>query len=407
MGNIKRENRRGHVGDHDDSQGEICRNNEKAYRQDRKQAGKGIREMTERTIWQDCYNQRWGDNLVKDAYQHPAKVSFKLAERIYRHTIENGWIGKGGYVLDPFGGICGFGFHAMINDLNWIGVELEEKFVQLGQQNIELWNRQFRNWPNLGTARIVQGDSRRLKDVIKEASFHPHGYNEEGYGVVIEKADINLVVSSPPFSPLGNQPIKISGASQGIRSEYKFLGEKPESTYGQSVGQLGAMKEGFFDITIFSPPCGNSHQACSSDGANQKNVLNNWKTQSKKAYSENDSNLGNSSDDTFWSTSKIIVQNCFDLLKVDSHIVWVCKNYIKAGKIVPFSDRWLALCESIGFKLVCRHQAALVKDFGVQKDLLGEDKRMTISRKSFFRRLAERKGAPRIDFEDVICMVKG
>ena len=32
--------------------------------------------------------------------------------------------------------------------------------------------------------------------------------------------------------------------------------------------------------------------------------------------------------------------------------------------------------------------------------------KVSTSRKSFFRRLAEAKGSPAIDFEDVLCLVK-
>jgi hypothetical protein len=35
-----------------------------------------------------------------------------------------------------------------------------------------------------------------------------------------------------------------------------------------------------------------------------------------------------------------------------------------------------------------------------------DDSKVIKERKSFFRRLQESKGAPRIDWEDVVCMVK-
>jgi hypothetical protein len=86
--------------------------------------------------------------------------------------------------------------------------------------------------------------------------------------------------------------------------------------------------------------------------------------------------------------------------------IWVTKDYVKNKKIVPFSDRWLALCESVGFKLVCRHQAMLVKEYGRQKNIHGKEEIIQTERKSFFRRLAESKGSPRIDWEDILCLVK-
>jgi len=86
--------------------------------------------------------------------------------------------------------------------------------------------------------------------------------------------------------------------------------------------------------------------------------------------------------------------------------IFVTKDYVKKGQRVPFSDRWLALCESVGFILVCRHQAMLVEHHGWQMTTGGGIEEINTERKSFFRRLAEKKGSPRIDHEDVLCFVK-
>jgi len=135
-------------------------------------------------VWEDCYDKGWGKLIVPDSFSHPAKFSRNLIKRIYTHAVDNEWIKKGAIILDPFGGIALGGYDAIGMGLNWIGVELEEKFVKLGEQNIELWNSQFFCYFNdpsrvIGTARIVQGDSRHLRDVISEAS---------------------LIVSSPPYA---------------------------------------------------------------------------------------------------------------------------------------------------------------------------------------------------------------
>lgn len=52
------------------------------------------------------------------------------------------------------------------------------------------------------------------------------------------------------------------------------------------------------------------------------------------------------------------------------------------------------------------HQAMLVENHGTKTSLMGVDEEINTERKSFFRRLAEKKGSPRIDFEDVICLRK-
>lgn len=309
------------------------------------------------SIWQGCYDQRWGNNLVSAAkanghinteYTHPAKVSFKLAERIYVHTIENHWIEKGGFVLDPFGGICGFGFHAMVNGLNFIAVELEEKFVKLGEQNIELWQRQFAGWPNLGMARIIRGDSRYLLKYFQGSLWGR-----------------DLIISSPPYEDC-NQEIKF----KSDKKMEKFAKGQWAYKHGRSLKAI-------------------------------KKMVGNWGNSGST-----EGNLGNSSGDTFWSASLEIIQQCYELLKPEGHAIWVCKDYIKNKKRVPFSQRWALLCESVGFKIVCWHKAMLVKEHGTQITMDGKDEIIKTERKSFFRRLAESKGSPRIDWEDVICMVK-
>ncbi len=137
-----------------------------------------------------------------------------------------------------------------------------------------------------------------------------------------------------------------------MRKNYAADGLKPEDNYGSTKGQVGAM-EG----------------------------------------------------ETFWSAARLIVQECFAILREGGIAVWVCKDFIRKGKRVPFSDDWQRLCEACGFVLVERIQASLVKEDSHPSLFGGNDVKIT-ERKSFFRRLAEKKGSPRIDHEDVIVMRK-
>ena len=63
------------------------------------------------------------------------------------------------------------------------------------------------------------------------------------------------------------------------------------------------------------------------------------------------------------------------------------------------------MLESLGFEPVERIRAMLVKE-DRQPGLFGEDVVKTTERKSFFRRLAEKKGSPRIDWEEVLMVRK-
>jgi len=84
----------------------------------------------------------------------------------------------------------------------------------------------------------------------------------------------------------------------------------------------------------------------------------------------------------------------------------VCKDFVRKGQRVPFSDQWQQLCVAVGFEPVERIYAMLVDDHGTQLDIFGNGHARRTERKSIFRRLAEKKGSPRIDHEDVIVMRK-
>ncbi|NJN53678.1 MAG: site-specific DNA-methyltransferase, partial [Anaerolineae bacterium] len=84
------------------------------------------------TEWYGCYSKTWNGTLVPEAYSHPAKVTAGLARRIYEHMLMRGYIKPGDHIVDPFGGVAGFAYHAMLNGLHWHGIELEPRFVQMG-----------------------------------------------------------------------------------------------------------------------------------------------------------------------------------------------------------------------------------------------------------------------------------
>ena len=125
-----------------------------------------------------------------------------------------------------------------------------------------------------------------------------------------------------------------------------------------------------------------------------------------QGYDNSAGQLGNQSGPTFWSAAREILTQCHAILKPGGHAIWVTKRFVRGGKIVEFSDQWQALCESVGFRLVCRHRAMLVKNHGEQETMWEGTKQLRTERKSFFRRLAERKGSPAIDWEDVLCLEK-
>lgn len=271
--------------------------------------------------WEECFNQNWRGLIVDD---HPAKFARGVIQRIYAHAIENGWLARNSRVIDPFGGIALGGLDAMIQDVFWVGIELEENFANIGKQNILLWEGMLEWKKNLAV--LMAGNSMELKKYVS--------------------GKIDICISSPPYESSAS-----GHGDYGIVGRDKLAGKK---------------------VTNFQ-------------------------------YAEASSkNLGNEKGDAFWSGARVILEQCYELLKPGGYAIWNTKDYVRKGQRVPFSDTWLALCEDIGFILVCRHLATMV---GVAQSIwIGEDK--VKQRKSFFRRLVEKQGAPKIDWEDIICMRK-
>lgn len=353
--------------------------------------------MLKTDTWQGCYDSSWKGEIVPEAFSHPAKVARGLISQIYAHAFEQGWLKASDSVVDCFGGICGTGLDALWRGLNYTAVELEEKFVKLGEQNLALWNRKYGSKAGWGTGRIIQGDSRRLAEIIA--------------GVNLELTGVNLICSSPPFSDsLNNKPSRQILAGSGGR-----MGEscKSEECYGSTSGNLGNMPMGEPPAMIVgSPPY---ESAISSDGSgidwSKRRDGRTYSTDQRGEelagrYGQTNGNIGNQSGPTFWTAAAEIVAQCHQVLRPGGHAIWIVKDFVRKGKRVPFSDQWQALCEAKGFTLVCRHRAMLVKNHGQQGLLEGGSKELKTERKSFFRRLCEKKGSPAIDHEDVICMKK-
>lgn len=450
--------------------------------------------------WAGCYDIGWLGEIIPEAFAHPAKIGRGLVRKIYAHAFAEGWLRAGDLVIDPFGGIGGTAIDAALRGVRWIGNELEPKFVALGNQNIELWQRKYSGLNGWVRPTLLQGDSRRLAqnlgraemvcgsppyavgvvvdrngiDRSKMADGRPGGPNSQagvkGYGMsdgqlgAMKEGDPPvLVVGSPPYAEIasgagglntkppkheGQQGGRASGsASQDTDQRYgdsegqlarMVLGSPPfshpneqpvasqsrllkEGGYaaikapgkmarGTTDGNLESMREGDAAAVIGSPPF-NENRSNQIHG-NAKGVHsydeNEAKSRAKKNYQkpEHPDNLGLSIDTTFWEAAAEIVAQCHLILRPGGHAVWVTKDFVRKGKRVPFSDQWQALCESQGFRLVCRHRAMLVAHHGEQRTIFGDTEVATTSRKSFFRRLAEAKGSPPIDWEDVICLEK-
>lgn len=400
-------------------------------------------------VWSGLYGESWKGIISDEAFAHPAKFSRALIRRIYDHVIEEEWATKGNSVVDPFGGVALGAHDAMRQGLNWYGCELEAKFVGLGAQNIALWNDRFSRMPNWGSARLLQGDSRNLVEALSAAEccvssppyatgcqqvgteHHPErmqsGYvpsavygETSGQLGAMKEGDLNLVVSSPPFPQpyTGGGGINTHGYKGAgmTENEDHNIGKRHYQSKGgdRAEGNLETLDGNGFECAVSSPPFEGSDQRKGGSDLMRTQRIQHGRNPdapgtagmlTQTPYGEDKNNLGNQQGETFWSASRLILEQLNQVIVPNGHAVFVVKAFVRDKKIVDFPGQWAHLCEAVGFRLLHYHRASLVEHSGTQGGF-DRDKEIRVERKSFFRRLAEAKGSPRIDHESVLCFQK-
>lgn len=318
--------------------------------------------------WHGCYDDSWQGLIAPEAFAHPAKFSHGLICRIVEHGLAKGYWKAGDTVADPFGGVALGGIICGYHGLNWTGIELEVRFCELGNRNLDLHRAK---WKALGydvDVQLVQGDSRNLAQILQQA---------------------DAVVCSPPY--IETQIVGCDCIAPDKRKAFSKTGEWPkgglnvgargeaDKNYGSTPGQVGRLKAGSVDSVM-------------------------WHTE------RNPANIGNLGDETnvnretYWQAVAAIYEQCHQILKPGGVMVCVVKSYVKNKAIVPLPDDTLKLLGHIGFEPVERIHAMLVKE-STERTFFGEVTKTT-SRKSFFRRLCESKGSPKIDWEEVLFVRK-
>ena len=389
--------------------------------------------------WRGLYREGWKGEIVAGAFAHPAKYARALVRRIFEHAAAEGWVRPGDGVVDPFGGVALGALDAMRLGLHWHGVELEPRFVALGNENIAAWNARyggrFARW---GTARLAQGDSRNLADVLTGwqtlavssppyassdqdykggwARFHngheplwrEDSQREAHYGetpgqlAAMPEGKFDLAVSSPPYA--ADEKHDYTHDQRDDRRGKKQGRGSLRGQYGKADGQIAAMPAGDFELAVSSPPF--EKQVPSHDNFVAAHDTRRRMDTGTDAYGDTPGQLGATGADDFWTAARAIVEQTYAVLAPGGHACWVVKDFVRNKQRVEFSDQWRRLCEAVGFRTLHLHRAWVVEHRGTQYGPDGERVTTTVERKSFFRRLAEKKGSPRIDWEVVLCMEK-
>lgn len=412
--------------------------------------------MKDPTLWTGCYGEQLTGYIVKEAFAHPAKFSKRLIERIYDHALAQGWLKPGDLVGDPFGGVGVGGIAAAYRGLAWIGCELEGKFVHLARQNFEL-HRYKLAYLGKPLPQIVQGDSRQFARIVGEvaASVTSPPYNKpfsqdhhgnkggkrptgqapssdrgafiqygQTHGQIegLKNGTVDGAITSPPYASiaagaggLNTKPPKHSG-QQGGRSA-QSVSQNSDQRYGDTSGQISKLADGVVTSPPWEKNCEGSRKAskfkdaaatlkCNrGHGASDEAVLSQAQRDMQKTYGESPGNIGQTQKETYWQAMATVYGQCFDAIKPGGVLAVVVKDYVKDKKVVLFCDDTRRLLEHLGFVLLEEVQA-LLSETKEHADLFAGAITIRKERKSFFRRLAEFKGSPRIDWETVLFLRK-
>ena len=393
--------------------------------------------MTE-SDWFGLYGGSLKAWLVPEAFQHPAKFSRRLIDRIYAHAIEEGWLVPGvSRVLDPMAGVGVGGIAAANAGLDFHGIELEKHFHDLALQNFE---KHAQVWIRLGKPlpTIQQGDSRFLLQlvggvdaVVSSPPYANQAVSPQGGGPdqqfnedykagrrghlprERERSGYSVVISSPPFASPGEQPL--ASQSQLLKAGYAAFKSPEKYFHGVTPGQLGALPTGNFQAVVSSPPyVGGGHHPdqTGSWGGLQEEKAVGLGTKAAAGYGDTAGQIGRmpegalsrghnpSLPTSYWESCASIYAQCFALLPPGGHIILVVKGHVRNKTYVDLPAQTAQLLETVGFRLLHWHRAWLISQVAQYRLDGGEDRKET---KSFFRRLQERKGLPKIDFEVVLC----
>lgn len=398
---------------------------------------KGVRMKV--STWNNCYDMQWRGMIVPEAFSHPAKYAPGLIDRIFKHGLAQEYWRAWDLIGDPFGGIAGGGIAAAYNKLAWIGCELEPRFVDLGNQNIAM-HRATWEANGFSVPVLVQGDSRRFSDVVLSAGIvtsppYADSFTTEAddptsprlsesarrklsksdlsgrnYGTTpgqigaLKAGDLGAVVTSPPYADSVNSEsngidwgkAKTDGGTKSHQSPGKQL---LSQRYGVNPANIGNLK---IAGCVTSPPFENS---LTSKDDKFNAVARPGRTDQKSDYGTEQGQIGNDTGESYWQAMRQVYAECHKAMKPGGCMAVVIKAYVKNKRKVHLPQQTLRLLIHLGFEPVERVKAMLVKE-DVQPGLFGEDVVKSKSRKSFFRRLAEKNGSPRIDWEEVLFVRK-
>ncbi len=308
------------------------------------------------TDWTGCYDGGWNGLIHPRAFSHPAKFSYALIQRIIAHGLAEGY------------------------------------------RNLEMHGPKWMALDKANMVKLVQGDSRHFAAIVGDAIAHR---NQNG---------TLAVVTSPPYADSDTKPTAL-GIGKGTRSTGQSADRnKGDYIYGTTEGQIGRLPAGDMAAVVTSPPYEGTQTGQSDspkkifEGCEKKygrTFRGSRAIAEREAYGQTNGQIGHNDGETYWQAVAQVYAQCRLVLRPGGVMAIVIKDYVKNKARVPLCDQTADLLTRLGFTVFERMRCWLTKET-THEDLFAGTVTKRKERKSFFRRLAEKKGSPRIDWEEVI-----
>lgn len=387
--------------------------------------------------WFDCYARRHNGLLTRHAIRHPAKMAVPLTERILDRGAVEGWWRQNDLLLDFFAGAGTTLLVGARRGYRVFGIELVQKYIDSfygfecdgaadaacdypktdggvpahsahtvkGSLGLNL---PFLCALGLPMPVMVQGDARNMRDVL-------------------DRAFCGRIVSPPYAESItyqragaggeGNELLRAGLSPQSIKQlrktrDPRVLRARRDNGYSRDPNNVGNLPTGSHATVmaaIVSP-------AYSETRIGTHSCMGN--TGVRKAYEPAEGQLGRMREgqfeevvgtvnagkmygETYWGAIAMVYAGAREVIEPNGMLVLVVKDFVRKRRRVELCRQTIELLRALGYGIELEVHAMLVKE-NRRTDLFGVEHVSKKTTKSYFRKLAERQGAPPIDYEVVI-----
>ena len=306
--------------------------------------------------------QRHG-RYLSESNRHPGKMLPALA----RHAI-SAYSEPGDLVVDPMSGIGTTLVEAIHLGRRAAGIELEERWARLADENIGL----TRDQGATGSAQVIRGDARDLPRLLGTRAA-------------------DLLLTSPPYGDATLGDPNADGGIERCRADRdRAAGGVRAGRHGERPGNVAALPYGRVDLVLTSPP-----YACEVGRLDKQAWGKGGDLCPTRArnYSADHSNLGHARGRTYLRAMADIYEACAAVLRPGGFLVVVTKDMRRRGALRNLAGDTIALCEQTGL-LYWQHVIALLATI---RD--GE----LIPRPSFWQRMQIKRALERGERTHLVC----